>query len=115
MLGGMLLFHGIYKLQHGIGPVKGMLIGHGLPGILAYGVYVGEIIAPLLLILGFYSRVWAGIIAVNMMMAIWLTHFKGLTTISTFGTWGMESVMFYLMTAIAITLLGSGAYAIKRD
>jgi len=115
MLGGMLLFHGIYKLQHGIGAIKGMLTAHGLPSLLAYGVFVGEILAPILLILGFHSRVWAGIIALNMLMAIYLTNFKGMTSLGAYGTWGMESVAFYLTTALAITLLGSGKYAIRRD
>ncbi len=115
MLGGMLLFHGIYKVQHGIGAVKEMLLAQGLPNMLAYGVYVGEIVAPLLLILGLFSRVWAGVIAVNILVAIYLTNFKGLLALGSYGAWGMETVTFYLFTAIAITLLGSGAYAIRRD
>ncbi len=115
MVGGMLLFHGINKLQHGIGAVKAMVAGHGLPEVLAYGVYVGEILAPLLLLLGISSRVWAGIIVVNMLMAIWLTNFKGMLTLGAHGAWGMEAVMFYLLGALAITLLGSGRYAILRD
>ncbi|QOR61531.1 DoxX family protein [Sulfurovum indicum] len=115
MVGGMLLFHGISKLQHGVGTIKGMLVGHGLPDILAYGVYVGEIIAPILLILGFHSRIWASIIALNMLMAIWLTNFKGMTTLGAHGAWGAETAMFYLLSALAISFIGSGAYAIRRD
>ncbi len=115
MLGGMLLFHGIYKLQHGIGTIKNMVVGHGLPEILAYGVYIGEILAPLLLLLGISSRVWAGVIAVNMLMAIWLTNFKGIVTLGAHGAWGMEVVMFYLLSAFAVILLGSGKYAVLPD
>ncbi|AKF25866.1 GntR family transcriptional regulator [Sulfurovum lithotrophicum] len=115
MLGGLLLFHGLYKLQHGIGSIKSMVVGHGLPEVLAYGVYVGEILAPLLLILGVYSRVWAGVIVLNMLMAVWLTNFKGMLGLGAFGAWEMETTMFYLLTALAITLLGSGKYAIRRD
>jgi len=70
MVGGLMLFHGIYKLQHGIGFIERLLHVHGAPAWLAYGVYVGEIIAPILLIIGFYSRIWAGVIAVNMLVAL---------------------------------------------
>jgi putative oxidoreductase len=50
-----------------------------------------------------------------MLMAIYLTNFKGMTSLGTYGTWGMESVAFYLTTALALTLLGSGKYAVRRD
>ena len=115
MLGGMLLFHGIYKLQHGIGAIKAMLSAHGMPVILAYGVFIGELVAPILLIIGFYSRIWAGIIAVNMLFAIWLTNFSGFGSLGSYGAWGAEAVVFYLATALAIMLLGSGNYAVYRD
>ncbi len=114
-VGGMLLFHGIYKLQHGIGTIKGMVAAHHLPDIVAYGVYIGEVIAPLLLILGFYSRIWAGIIVFNMLTALWLTHFQSLHSFGAHGAWGAEAAMFYLMGALSIVLLGSGVYAVKRD
>jgi putative oxidoreductase len=115
MIGVLLLFHGVDKLKHGIGMIKGLLVAHGLPEWLSYGVYVGELLAPLLLLLGFHSRIWAGIITFNMLTAIWLTNFKGMTTLGAHGAWGMETVMFYLLGSLAITLLGSGKYALKRD
>jgi len=114
-IGGMLLLHGIYKIQHGIGTIKGMLHTHHIPELLAYGVYLGEIFAPLMLILGIYSRIWAGVIMLNMVIALWLTHFKGLTTLGAYGAWGAQSVMFFLLGALSIVLLGSGKYAIRRD
>jgi len=115
MVGGLLLFHGLHKLQHGIGPIKSMVVGHGLPEILAYGVYAGELLAPILLILGVYSRVWAGVIVVNMLMAAWLTNFRGTLGLGAYGAWGMETLMFYLLSALAIILLGSGKYAVRPD
>ncbi len=59
-LGGLLLFHGIAKLLNGIGFIEGQLASHGLPTILAYGVYIGgEVIAPLMVILGYQTRIGA--------------------------------------------------------
>jgi len=115
MVGGLMLFHGIYKLQHGIGFIERLLHVHGAPAWLAYGVYVGEIIAPILLIIGFYSRIWAGVIAVNMLVALWLTHFRGITSLGAYGAWGAESAMLFLLGALAIVFIGSGSYAVKRD
>ena len=114
-IGGMLLLHGIYKLQHGLGTIRGMLHAHHLPEVLAYGVYLGELVAPLMLILGIYSRIWAGVILINMGMALWLTNFKGMTSLGAFGAWGAQSVMFFLLGALTIILIGSGKYALKQD
>ena len=115
MLGGMLLFHGVAKVLHGIDFIKGLIHGQGLPEVLAYGIYVGEILAPLLLILGWKSRIWAAVIAMNMMVAIYLTQMETLLTLGAHGAWALEVPMFYLVTAIAIVFLGSGKYAVSRD
>ena len=115
MVGGLMLFHGVNKLQHGIGFIKGLVVAQGLPEILAYGVYVGEVLAPLLLIIGFRSRIWAGVIAVNMMVVIYLTHFGLFLKLGAHGAWALELQMFYLLSALAIVFLGSGKFAVSRD
>jgi len=115
MLGGLMLFHGVNKLQHGIGFIKGLVAAQGVPEFLAYGVYVGEILAPILLILGWYSRIWAGMIAVNMLVVIYLTQFGAFMKLGAHGAWSVEVQMFYLWTAVAIALLGSGKFAIRED
>ncbi len=115
MLGGLMLFHGLNKVMHGVGFIQGLVVAQGLPEILAYGVYVGEIFAPLLLILGWKSRVWAGVIAFNMAVAIYLTQMSAFLKLGTHGAWALEVPMFYLLSALAIAFLGSGKYAIARD
>jgi len=114
-VGGMLLLHGIYKMRHGIQSIEAMLHAHHLPEALAYGVYLGEVIAPIMLILGVYSRVWAGVIFINMFAALWLTNFSGIASIGAYGAWGAQSVMLFLFGALSVMLLGSGAYALRRD
>ncbi len=115
MLGGMMLFHGINKALHGIGFIKGIIHTHGLPEALAYGVYVGEILAPIFIIIGWKSRVWASIIAVNMIIAIYLTQSGALLKLGTHGAWAVEVPMFYLLSAVILAFIGSGKYAIVRD
>ncbi len=115
MLGGMMLFHGIDKALHGIGFLKGIMTVHGLPEALAYGVYVGEILAPIFIIIGWKSRVWAGVIVINMAMAVYLTKMSAMFKLGEHGAWAVELPMFYLLSALAVALLGSGKYAIIRD
>jgi len=115
MLGGLLLFHGVDKIAHGITFIENHMKILELPAYIAYGVYIGEIVAPILLILGWYSRVWAAIIALNMLVAIYLVSGKSFFQLASYGSWAMEIPAFYLMSALAILFLGSGSYVIKRD
>ena len=62
-VGGMMLFHGIGKLQHGIDGIVTQVLAHGLPRAFAYGVYVGEVVAPLAVVLGLFTRPAACVIA----------------------------------------------------
>jgi len=115
MLGGMMLFHGIDKALHGIAFLKGIMHVHGLPEALAYGVFVGEILAPIFLIIGWKSRVWAGVIVVNMAFAVYLTQWSAMLKLGEHGAWAVEIPMFYLLSALVVMFLGSGKYAIIRD
>ena len=54
-------------------------------------------------------------IAINMMVAIYLTQMGAFLTLGAHGAWALEVPMFYLVTAIAIVFLGSGKYAVSRD
>ncbi len=113
-LGGMILMHGIAKLTGGIDFITGAVTGAGLPAFLAYGVYVGEVVAPLLVITGFYSRIGAAIIAVNMMFAIGLVHGAEFFTRNQTGGWALELQGMFLFTALAIALIGPGKYRINE-
>ena len=73
-LGILMLLHGIAKLRYGVSGIEGMVSSHGLPGFLAYGVFVGEVIAPLMVIAGWNTRIGGIIIAINMIVAIALAH-----------------------------------------
>jgi len=115
MLGGMMLFHGIDKALHGIAFIKGIVHVHGLPEALAYGVYIGEILAPIFIIIGWKSRVWAGVIVINMAIAVYLTQMGAFLKLGAHGAWALEVPMFYLLSALVLALVGSGKYAIVRD
>ena len=107
-LGLLLLFHGWSKITGGVDFISDMLQNNGLPGFLAYLVYLGEFVAPLFLIAGAYTRVAAYFIAGNMVVAVLLVHMGEIFTLSGAGGWALELQAFYLMTAIAIIILGPG-------
>jgi putative oxidoreductase len=114
-LGILLILHGIAKIFGDIGWLTGMLQNIGLPGFFAYGVYIGEVLAPLLVILGLYARVGALVIAVNMLVAIWLVHMNELFTIGKTGGWALELQGFFLFVALSVALIGPGRFSVKEN
>lgn len=116
-VGGLMLFHGVAKVMHpeSISGIGKMLAGQGFPDWIAYGVYMGEIVAPVMIIIGLFTRMGGFIIAVNMLFAIGLAHLGDLTTLTQHGGWSLELQAFYLFGGLAIALLGSGRLAIKPD
>lgn len=112
VLGVLILFHGVSKLIHGPGYILGVVTGAGLPSFIAYGVYVGEVVAPLMLLLGYWTRVGGLIIVINMLVAIGLVHMGQLATLAGTGGWALELQGIFLGTALAIMLLGAGRYSL---
>lgn len=113
MVGGMMLPHGVAKITGGVGGIAGMLTAKGLPGFLAYGVYVGEIVAPLLMVAGYWTRPSAAVIAVNMVIAVLLAHAGDLLSLGPHGGWAVELQAFYLFGAVASFFLGAGKYSVS--
>ena len=113
-LGALMLFHGYAKITKGVSGIEGLLHGMGLPGWVAYGVYIGEVLAPILLILGCYARVGGLIIAVNMVFAIALSHSKQLFELGKSGGWALELQGFLLLAGVVVALIGPGRYAINN-
>ena len=116
-VGGLMLFHGVSKLTNPgtVDFIGGALSGSGLPSFFAYGVYIGEVIAPLMVVLGVYCRYGAIIIVVNMLFAVYLMHTGDIFSLSEHGGWRLELQGFYMFGALAIMFLGSGRQAIKPD
>ncbi|MCM0613933.1 DoxX family protein [Marinobacter sediminum] len=113
-LGGLLLFHGIAKLLHGVGFIEGELASHGLPTFLAIGVFIGELVAPLMVVLGYQTRIGALLIVFNMLVAIVLVHSHQLLSLGGNGGWALELQGFFLFTALAVIFLGPGRYKLKN-
>ena len=113
-LGALILLHGISKLKTGLGPIEGMVVSYGLPAFFAYGALIGEVLAPLMLLFGFYARIGAIIVAINMLFAFGLAHMGQIGQLNDQGGWALELQGMFLFTAIAIALIGPGRYAINQ-
>jgi putative oxidoreductase len=112
LLATLLLFHGVSKLAGGVGFIAGMLDKAGLPGTLAYLVYVGEVVAPLLILVGVFTRAAALVVIVNMIVALLLVHTSQFFTLGDTGGWALELQGLYLGAAVAVALLGAGRLSI---
>jgi len=114
---GLMLFHGIAKVLNpgSLNFIGNQLSSMGMPAVLSYGVYIGEIIAPLMILIGYRSRIGGLIIAANMIVAIVLAHSGDIFSLSKHGGYGLELQAFYLLGGLTIALLGSGKYAMKPD
>ncbi len=111
-VGGLMLFHGVDKIIGGIAWLPGALEKNGLPGILAYGVYLGEVVAPILLMLGVAMRSSAALIAFTMVMAVYLTHPNEVFALGDHGEYALELQVLYGIGAIAAALVGPGRFAV---
>jgi putative oxidoreductase len=115
VLGLLILLHGISKLRNGVGWLDGALENAGLPAFLKWGVYVGEVLAPLAVLAGWYSRIGAWLIAVNMLFALGLVHGSELFAIDPeSGGLALELQYMFFFTAIALALVGPGRYAVNQ-
>ncbi|MDR1792685.1 MAG: DoxX family protein [Bacteroidales bacterium] len=112
--GGLMLFHGVHKLLHGFEGIKSMLVAAHLPQWLWIGVPVGEIIAPLLLILGICGRLSAVTLMFTMIMSIYLAFGWSAFEIGAMGGLKAELNLLYICAAAAILLLGKGKYALQK-
>jgi len=112
VLAAMLLFHGISKMHNGIGFIADMLAKAGLPAVFGYGVYIGEVIAPLFILAGLFTRPAALVIAINMIVAVLLAHTSMFFTTNDTGGWALELQGMFFFSAVAIALLGAGRFSI---
>ena len=113
-LGLLVLLHGIAKLRGGVRPIEGMVAAHGWPTFIAYGAFIGEVVGPLLLLIGFYARIGAALIAINMLFAFALVHMGQLTQLNEQGGWALELQGMFLFTAIALVFMGPGRISVNR-
>jgi len=113
-IGILILFHGIANLNSNYSFIKSLLNGIEVPEFIAYSSFIGEIIAPILIIIGFRARLASLFLAFFMLIAILMAHSADIFTLNQFGGWGIELQGLYLFGAIVVFLLGAGKYAVSN-
>lgn len=106
---GLMLFHGVAKLMKGVGGIENMLASAGLPAFVAYGVFIGEVLAPVLVLIGVWVGPAALVMAINMVVAIALAHSSELFLLGKSGGWALELQGLFLFGSLAIALMAPPA------
>jgi len=110
----LMLFHGVSKALNGIDGIKFLVDRAGLPEFIAYGVYFGEIVVPILIIVGLFTRLSALVFVINMIFAILLAYGSDLFSLGKTGGLVIELPLFYLLGALAIVFIGAGKYSLDN-
>src|SRR6266705_5576673 len=112
VVGVVFLMHGYQKLfKFGFHGVAGMFSHFGipLPGFFAVVVTLVEFVGGILLITGLATRIPAALIAVDMLVALFVVHFRNGYLKS-----GGELPLLLLAGAICLALSGGGCGSVKR-
>lgn len=113
-VGGLMLPHGISKIVGSLEPIQSMLAAKGLPAVLSYGVYLGEIVAPLLILLGYFGRPAAIVFALTMAFSIYLAYGMTGFGFNQYGGLQAELNLLFLFGAMALFFTGSGKYSLRK-
>lgn len=113
-IGILMLMHGIFKIGHGVGFIEQMIVDMGMPSFFAYGVYIGEVVASIFIILGFATRIAAIVFAINCMVAALMVNPGGILALNEVGGWDKELLGLYFFGAVALIFTGGGKYALSN-
>lgn len=113
-LGLVLLAHSLYlkAVVYTLSGTAEFFVSIGLPGSLANGVFLLEVMAGVALIAGWYSRLWALAVIPVLLGATWAHAGNGWLFTNAGGGW--EYPLFLSAMAAVQLCLGDGRYAIGR-
>lgn len=114
LVGGLMLLHGIHKVVAGPMEIMALVTHHGWPASFAYGVYLGEVIGPVMMILGIYSRIGGLLVFIDMVIGVFLTRGGAVWALNAHGGWVIELEAFYGLGGLAVALMGAGAYGLGK-
>lgn len=115
MLGFLMLLHGYKKYVNGIDGIKVLLMSAGLPEIIAYGAFIGELLIPILIIIGLYTRIASLIYAFTMAMAIYLVYPSHIFELNEkTGGLMIETPLLFLLSAVVLMFIGAGKFSMDK-
>lgn len=112
-LGGIIFFHGFHKLMHGLEDQIQILASHGFPGWLMLFVYVSEVLAPVLIVLGVLTRLSSVSIIITMIVVFVVLPFP--IGLDEHGAMNIESQLYFLLLPCALFFTGPGRYRVWKN
>jgi len=108
VLGFTFVLHGFSKFSGGIENTSRWFDSIGLPGILAYGVALLEVLGGFGLIMGLFTRFLSALYMIVMLVAIFKVQFSR----GYLGGWELEATFFAM--AFALLIAGAGLYSVDH-
>lgn len=113
-LGVMWIAHALLKyIVFSIPGFAGFLGSVGMPGFMAWPIFIMELAGGLMILTGLYSRLVALLLIPVMAGAMWVHLGNGWVFSSPNGGW--EYPAFLILVSVVHILLGEGALSIKRN
>ena len=112
--GGLMLMHGVAKIGQ-TSFIGAMLTEKGLPSFLSYGVYLTEIVAPVLILVGFRTRLAAAAYVFGALLALLLVHSGQFFTLNENGGWQLELLGLYIASGLSLFFIGGGKFAVSSS
>ncbi|MFZ6658291.1 DoxX family protein [Undibacterium sp. TJN19] len=113
-LGIMWIAHAMLKyFVFGLAGTASYFASVGLPGMLAYPVFIIELSGGFALLVGFYGRQFALALSPILLGAAWVHFPNGWVHTSAGGGW--EYPIFLSVISLAVWLLGDSVYALRRS
>ena len=112
-LGGIIFFHGFHKISHGVANQAQLLSSNGIPGSFIYFVYLSEVVAPILIVLGILTRISNLTIIATMIVVFYVLPFP--VGLDQHGAMNIESQLFFLLLPITLFFTGPGRYRIWKN
>ncbi len=111
-LGVMWISHALLKwFVFTIPGFSAWLESQGLPGFMAYPVFLLELVGGVMILIGLYGRYVSAVLMPVMLVAAW-THFPNGWLFTNEGG-GWEYPVFLVLASVVHVLLGDGRFAIR--
>ncbi|HMP30448.1 MAG TPA: DoxX family protein [Saprospiraceae bacterium] len=114
-IGGLMVLHGIKKISADISFIKELVVKIGLPVFTSYGVFLGELIAPIMILIGYKTRFASLIFFLTCLFIIFVAHPSDIFKLNEYGGWQLELVGLYAFGSLALMFAGGGKYAITKE
>jgi putative oxidoreductase len=92
-----------------------MLTESGFPPFLSYGVHFGETIAPLMMILGYRTKLASLVYTGVMVVAFGMAHLENFFALGQSGAWAHETIALFLFGGLGLLFTGGGKYAVSSS